>query len=623
MCGIVGIIRKNSKTVPEDIRVMADTLSHRGPDDYGVCCHENWGIGHRRLSIIDLASGHQPMVSENGNFCIVFNGEIYNYVELREELIARGYHFKTKSDTEVIINAYQEWQENCLTKLRGMFAFSIVDLKQKKMFIARDYLGIKPVVFFYDKNTFAFASELQAIKAVKEFIPEIDIQAIDQYLHLQYIPAPKTIYKNVYKLLPGHYITIDFEFNMSEQKSYYDFMFQPVSNLTKAEFIDELDRVLRDSVEKHLVSDVDYGAFLSGGIDSSMIVNYMSQILNKPVKTFSIGFENDSNSELEYAKYVSEVTHSEHHFKVIGGDALKILPDLVQHYGEPFGDSSAIPTYYVSELASDYVKMVLTGDGADEMFAGYPRYGSYLPSFSIENQENVQSGLKDKVAAIKRNLFGKRMFIPEKMDKNLGQWLDCVTYMQGSIRHPLWRKEYRNVVYAPLELFECEFKKTRGMSAINTAQYLDLKTYLPYDILTKVDIASMIHSLETRTPFVDVKVLEFALSIPDMLNWDKSEQYGFQGKMLLKKILGKNYSESFLYRKKRGFSMPLQSWFDDRENYAFQLKNALTSKDAKINEFFCAEEIKKIVQGNSSGNIWLLVFLEEWLQQNTRVYSRV
>lgn len=610
MCGIAGIIKRDKKVNFHDIKLMTNALVHRGPDDEGIYCFQNWGIGHRRLSIIDLASGHQPMKSIDGNIHVVFNGEIYNYKELRKELQNKGYRFSTNSDTEVIIYAYMEWKEKCLSKLRGMFAIGLVDCIEKKIIIARDYLGIKPIVFFHNEEMFAFASELQALKEVEGFEPSINLQAVNEYLWLQYIPAPKTIYNNTYKLLPGHYLSIGFDFNISDQICYYDFSFRPENNFEKNWLICELDSVLKESVEKHLISDVEYGAFLSGGIDSSMIVNYMSKILKEPVKTFSIGFSHDEYSEAEYAKYVSKKTHSDHYFKIIDDNALKILPQLVKHYGEPYGDSSAIPTYYVSELASNYVKMVLTGDGADELFVGYPRYNAYKKCMERTGKSCVFRHIKE---TFRGNKIGQLRVQREGLNK----WLSNVCYMELDVRNSLWKQEYQHLVNSPLEIFENVYDESKTMGDINRAQYIDIKTYLPNDILTKVDIASMMHSIETRTPFIDIKVLELALRIPEKCNWMENEKYGFQGKVLLKEILKKDFSEDFLLRKKRGFSMPLNRWLEDENNYAYQLKKALTSSNAKINNFFCKEGIEKVVNGTHAGSIWLLIFLEEWLQQNT------
>lgn len=613
MCGIAGIVKKNKKVNPEDVILMTNALAHRGPDDDGVYCSQNWAIGHRRLSIIDLESGHQPMKSADESICLVFNGEIYNYKELREELREKGYVFKTNSDTEVIIYAYQEWKEACLPKLRGMFAIALADIKEEKIIIARDYLGIKPIVFYKSDSVFAFSSELQSLKKVREIDFTINMQSIDQYLYLQYIPAPQTIYSDTYKLLPGHYMTIGFDFEISEQKSYYDFSFAPDMSMTRKDAVEKLNNVLWESVEKHLISDVEYGAFLSGGIDSSMVVNYMSEILKEPVKTFSIGFSNDDYSELEYADYVSKITGSEHHYKIIDDDALKVLPELVRHYGEPYGDSSAVPTYYVSEFASNYVKMVLTGDGADELFAGYPRYNAYKQSMGNLHNAGV-SGFRAKLEQAKKMITGQGRCVRENSGLNI--WMSNIGYMENSVRASLWKPEYQNLSERPLDFFEDVYGESKSLSDINRVQYMDMKTYLPNDILTKVDIASMIHSIETRTPFVDKKVLEFALSIPEEYNWIENERHGFQGKYLLKEILRNNFSDEFLYRKKRGFSMPLNRWLNDEKNYAYQLKRALTSRDAKINEYFSKEGIEKVISGTHVGSIWLLIFLEEWLQQN-------
>lgn len=603
MCGIAGLQIKNNVVHPEEIEKMLNTMVHRGPDQFGIHNEYNYGIGHRRLSIIDLADGKQPMSNEQKTIWITFNGEIYNYKELRVELEEKGYIFKSNSDTEVIIHCYEEYDIDCLGKLRGMFAFCIADNSKRRMFCARDNLGIKPFVYYYDGDTFAFASEIQALKTIQSFDKTIDIKSIDQYLWLQYIPAPNSIYLKVKKLKPGHYITVDFDLNISEQIKWFDFGFS--SDTLNKDWKSEFNTVFSNSVEKHLISDVSYGAFLSGGIDSTLVVDYMTKILNKAVETFSIGFENDGNSEVEYAQYAAKLMGTNHHTQIITGDAFKILPELVNHYGEPFGDSSAIPTYYVSRLASDYVKMVLSGDGGDELFCGYPRYIAW------NNAENTCNSIKYQLRKIRNILAsgGKTLAL-------LNDWLLYVQYLGRDLRKDLWKNEYKQYSSLPLEYFNEICKQTSCFSHLQKAQYIDLKTYMPFDCLTKVDIASMCHSIEVRTPFVDKEVLNLAMNLPQKVTFAETKQYGTQGKYLLKQIMEDRFGSDFVFRKKRGFSIPLNRWITDESNYAYKLKMNLLSPSTKISQFFNTDILKRIVESNNQHHIYVLIFLEEWLNQN-------
>lgn len=606
MCGIAGIIKRANKVGQDEIVALTNAMAHRGPDAAGVYCSENYALGHRRLSIIDLSTGSQPMHTEDNCYHVTYNGELYNYKELREELEAAGMLFKTGSDTEVILKAYVLWGRECVYKFRGMFAFGIADDIKKQFFIARDCLGIKPVVIYQDEEKIVFTSEIAALKELNNFNNEIDIQAIDQYLTFQYIPAPKTIFTHAKKLKPGSYVVIDYNLNISEPFFYYNFNFEVSDNKGACdEYVNSLKDVLLESIEKHLVSDVEYGAFLSGGIDSTFIVDGMSQILSHPVKTFSIGFEGDDYNELEFSSLAASINKSDHHIQVIGGDALKIVPELVGNYGEPFGDSSSVPTYYVSRLASNYVKMVLSGDGADEQFCGYQRYVNFADSLK-KSQRNILDFLKYK------------MLFKSKRDSYFEKLLELTTYYPQSTRRALWKDDYRidycdNIRHYKEQYIECEDSYE---DLIHQAQYYDLKEYLPNAILNKVDIASMMCGLEVRTPFVDKNVLAYSLKIPIDINLHEDNSGNLHGKWILKKMMEDKYPYNFLYRKKRGFSMPLHLWFEDPENYAYKKKFELLQDGAKIREYFNQNALKDIVNGNVSGLIWLLIVLEEWLQQN-------
>jgi len=612
MCGIVGILHQKRSIQEYEINAVTDAVQSRGPDEKGIWIEKNKALGHRRLSIIDIEDGHQPIFTEDKKFGIVFNGEIYNYKELKKILKQRGYQFRTHSDTEVLLYSYVEWREKCVNKLRGMFAFAVVDNENQEFFLARDHMGIKPLVYYYTKETFAFASEIRALKKVENSKFTLDISAIDEYLWLQYIPAPKTAFNEVKKLKPAHYMKVSFAGKIIAMHEYWDISFKPDIKKTEDEWIEELDSVLKDSVKAHLVADVPFGAFLSGGIDSSLIVKYMSELLERKVETFSIGFQEEAFNELEYARDVSRKFDTCHHEEIITPDTLAILPNIVSHYGEPFGDSSVVPTYYVSKLARKNVPMVLSGDGADEIFAGYQSYKRWM--------EYLQGGdtfprwkkiLRPLVEAIMPDKYPPRLKYGDKLEN----WLTFIQYMSQTKRHSLWKKDYQNMLSSDIEIFACSFNKTRELDFLTKVMYTDIKTYLPYDILTKVDVASMMHGLEVRTPFIDKNVYEFAARIPSNINFSKVKGLGNQGKLLLKKLLQKDMTEKFVYRKKMGFAMPLKEWFHGNGDYFSQLNERLLSPESKLLEYFERNEIEKMIQNNQFNTVWLLLFLEEWLRQ--------
>lgn len=605
MCGIAGIARLNKPVETSEIQLMTDYIRHRGPDGWGYKEFKNGSIGHRRLSIIDLESGKQPMSNEDGTIWITFNGEIYNFKELEAELKAAGHTFKTNSDTEAIIHGYEQWGYDVLKRLRGMFSFAIVDEKKEKIFAARDHFGIKPFYYLKTDEVFAFGSELQEFKAVKEFKPDLSLEAIDEYLCLQYIPAPKTVFKNVFKLQAAHYIVYNFNGKLEQQTPYWDIDFSRKKIKTEKEWLAITDEILKKSVEAHLVSDVAFGAFLSGGIDSTLVVSYMSKILKQPVKTFSIGFDEDDFNELEYSKLAAAKYKTEHHTEIVKPDALGILPTLVNHYGEPFGDSSAIPTYYVCQLARKHVTMTLSGDGGDEGFAGY---GSYL-SWMKYQPENLHTGLKKQLYPYYKKLF------PNKYPKKemLQSWLGQIAYLPVEWRSRLWKNEYREVISQTPTGFEKLFDKAVDYTPANRVQYMDMKTYMNFDILTKVDVAAMIHSLEVRTPLIDKEVWEMAATIPEEFNIN-NKAGEWRGKLLLKNILQKDFKEDFIHRRKQGFAVPLSKWFSNEGELRGLLEDKLLSEKSLLNTYFNHKTIREIIDNKLTGPLWLLLFLEEWME---------
>jgi len=610
LCGIVGILNFDGSPVDRNLlESMTARIAHRGPSGEGIFIKDSIGIGNRRLAIIDPKGGKQPLCNEDGKVWITHNGEIYNFPELRSELVNRGHQFQTHSDTETVVHAYEQWGEKCVEHFRGMFAFAIIDLRLGKLFLARDQLGIKPLYILRTDKFLAFASEIQVLRHIPDLVLNLDLHALDQYLWLQYIPAPQTIFTQVSKLSPAHRISFSLDGHTNGPEEYWSFNYAPNYKMTEGEWIEASDAVLRDSVRAHLISDVPFGAFLSGGVDSSLVVSYMSQILNTQVKTFAIGFDEPEFNEIEYAEQASDRWNTEHHVEIVHPDAVGILPALVAHYGEPFGDSSAIPTYYVSRLASSHVPMVLSGDGGDENFAGYGSYAAWMRWMNP-----IHKTLWRRAAR-----FFAQYIAPQKYPRpvpSLDSWLRLVNYLDAKQRLDLWRVEFKHLPEQRLDFFEKEFSIASAYSLCSRVQYLDIKTYLPFDILTKIDIASMMHGLETRTPIVDIRVVEFAATIPQFFNIQHLKNGDWQGKLLLKKLLGQYFPTDFISRNKKGFAVPLKKWFASGGALHAELKDRLLGEASLLHEFFNPLQIKKLIDENNTGPLWLLFFLEEWLRQN-------
>lgn len=587
MCAITGILRRDGGPAPREvISRMTDQLGHRGPDGDGIAIRGPVAFGHRRLSIIDPEGGRQPMFNEDGNVWVTFNGEIYNYRELAEELKSKGHQFRSSSDTETIVHAWEEWGEDCLKRLRGMFAFAVMDWRAGRLFVARDQLGIKPLHYIETPEYFAFSSEPQALRLVPGFNCELSFDAIDQFLWLQYIPAPSSIYDQASKLPPGHCLTVNLSGRVPKPKEYWRMNFEADESRTEEQWIEEADAVIGDSVRAHLVSDVPFGAFLSGGVDSSLVVANMSEALGQPVRAFSIGFDEDEFNETPYAAQAAKRCGADHTIEIVRPDALEVLTKLVGHYGEPFGDSSAVPTFYVSELARRHVPMVLSGDGADELFSGYWSHGHFL-------------NFCDSTAG---------------RPPQLSDWLQFIHYTDVATRQSLWRPEWRSHCPSRLDAFPQAWEQAIHLSPANKAQYLDLKTYLPFDILTKVDVASMAHGLEVRTPFVDMRVAELAARIPDRFNIQRGANGDWERKCLLRKVAGNYFGDAFVNRPKMGFAMPFANWVAPGGKLHDAVTQKLLGNESSILPYFNPNLIQQFLKTGAFGPLWLLLFLEEWLR---------
>lgn len=521
------------------------------------------------------------MGNEDGSVIVSFNGEIYNFRELRAILEGKGHVFLTQSDTEVVVHAYEEWGKQCVERFRGMFAFCLVDMRKRCLFLARDPFGIKPLCYFQWNGCFACASELQALKTLEEFPWTLDLIALDQYLWLQYIPAPQTIFKRVKKLPPAHRMIVRFDGKVDGPECYWDRTFQPDATRTEDSLLEELDAVLLESVQAHMIADVPVGAFLSGGVDSGTVAGYVTKALKQPLKTFSIGFEEEDFSELRFAHAAAEASGSEHYTDIVRPDVLDILPDLVRHYGEPFGDSSALPTYMVSRLAREHVTVALSGDGGDEAFGGYASYVQWMGS-------------------------------PE--NRTLEDWMALMQYLPHDWRARLWRPEFQHTAQRHCPAFEEAWTQAASCGPLQKVQYIDRRTYLPCAILTKVDIASMMHGLEVRTPFLDTRVWDVVSRIPERWNM-RERRSGWEGKLLLKRLMERWYPTDLVHRRKTGFGVPLARWFAEGGAYRRQLEDRLLDPSSPLTEYFDPSVVRELLVQNFTGPLWLLLFLDEWLRQ--------
>ena len=624
MCGICGLIdyRNSFSNGEEALLRMRDAMMHRGPDDGGLYVNKRGlfaGLGHRRLSIIDLSSaGKQPMANEDGSIQLVLNGEIYNYHELRERLKKSGHLFKSNTDTEVVVHLYEEYGRECVNLLRGMFAFAVWDNKKNVLFLARDRAGKKPLFYHYSDGKLCFASELSALMQSGIVRKSINYSAIHYYLTFGYIPAPLTIYDDVFKLPAAHSLTLD-DKNI-DVKRYWALDFSKKTDISEEDAAKEVLRLLGDAVRVRLYSDVPLGAFLSGGIDSSIVVALMSELSGSKVKTFSIGFEEGEYNELKYARLIAEKFGTEHNEFIVKPHAMEILPMLVEHYGEPYADSSCVPTYYVSRETKKYVTVALNGDGGDELFGGYERYQAM--AFS-QTYQRIPAILKRMVSAGSHILPDS--INPKSRVRNLKRFLKVID-MPTVERYLRWIAVFDND--AKDSIYSGDFKdKTRGLEPsaflspylnmpgnldiVDRALMADTNLYLPYDLLVKVDIASMANSLEARAPFLDHHLMEFAASLPA-----DYKVRGLVKKYILKKAIGKIIPRENIYRRKMGFGVPIGRWF--RMEMKDYLRENLLSEKSLSRGYFKPEVIRGIVDQHIEGRadwaykLWALLMLELW-----------
>jgi asparagine synthase (glutamine-hydrolysing) len=621
MCGIAGFLNlernSNDREALAILDRMCRVITHRGPDDQGMFAADGAALGMRRLSIIDLEGGHQPMSGCDSALVIVFNGEIYNYRELRRELEQCGHSFKTHSDTEAIVHAYEEYGAKCVERLRGMFAFAIWDGRTREMFIARDRAGKKPLYYtITPTGTLLFGSELKSLREHPEFVGELSAEALDAYLTFGYVPDPLTIFQGVEKLPPGCHLT--FKKGRASVACYWDFPYQePQINpaLNEGAYLEELRSLLDEAVRVRLIADVPLGAFLSGGVDSSAVVGLMARATDRPVKTFSIGFHEDSYNELKYARLAASAFQTEHHEFIVTPDICSVVDELVWHFDEPFADSSAIPTYMVSKLAREFVKVVLSGDGGDELFGGYTRYAVDRKRSGFARLPRVlrQGVMQPLGRSLPHGAWGRNYVHNVALDP-LDRYIEDISVFTRLNKPLLYTEDFRQKLggrEAAARFLE-HASRSRTTDSLDPLLYLDSKTYLPGDILTKVDRMSMAVSLEARTPLLDHKLIEFVCQrIPASL-----KMKGLETKYIFKRAVEDLVPAEILNRPKQGFGVPMQHWINQqlRDRVRGTLTEARTMQRGYIRPRYVEVLLDEHERGrrDHSTELWALFMLELW-----------
>jgi len=619
MCGIAGFVDVsepdafgNAEGARLRLRQMCDVIRHRGPDDEGMFVADGAALGMRRLSIIDIGGGHQPISNEDGSIWVVFNGEIYNYRALRAELIGKGHAFSTDTDTETIVHAYEQWGDDAFSHLRGMFGIALWDRRTRTLVLARDRVGIKPLHYVERDSWLAFGSEIKSILVADDDARRLDPSALAHYLTFLYTPADASIFQGIRKLPPGHLLR--WHEGKTSVRRYWSLPIEESFAGSMDEAAEALTATLSDAVASHLVSDVPIGALLSGGIDSSLVVALMARHSTAPVKTFTIGFDEREYDEVEGARRVAKHFGTEHHEDVVRPDALRIVQELVEHFDEPFGDSSAIPTWYVSKIASQHVKVVLSGDGGDELFGGYDRY---VPHPRVESFDRTLGTVGRRTAAaiwpvLPHGIRGKNLLRHVAQDAE-GRYLDSISIFQPDELSALLatkgatRASSRHV----------SSQRFRALAALPWPSQMfrfDFDTYLPEDVLTKVDRMSMAHSIESRVPLLDHEVVTFAASLPARFKIQGSER-----KRVLKRAAAGVLPAEVLTRKKQGFGVPLADWF--RGPLRALLADTLQSDRVRQRGYLDSSFVDRLIREHLSGRrdhalrLWVLLMFELWHQR--------
>ncbi|MCX6796388.1 MAG: asparagine synthase (glutamine-hydrolyzing) [Candidatus Falkowbacteria bacterium] len=619
MCGIAGKIYFNpNRTVSADtIKKMTDCLAHRGPDDSGVFIAGQLGLGHRRLAVIDLsAAGHEPMSDAENKIYLIYNGEIYNFLELRNNLAKDGVKFKSKTDAEVIIYLYKKYGVDCLKYLRGMFAFAIWDSEQQLLFLARDPLGKKPLKYYYDDNCFIFASELKAILVNDEVKKEPDFSAIDEYLTYKYVPCPKTGFKNIYKLPPASYLIVKANGELIVKK-YWDLDFSQKLDLSEEQWQEKIINKLIEATRLRLISDVPLGVHLSGGIDSGLITAIIAKDLGIKPRTFTVGFQETTYDERPLARKVATKYQTEHYEFVVEPKVIDILPELVYHYEEPYADASALPTWYLSQITKKQATVAINGDGGDENFAGYERYNamrlhSLLKKIPGKNILKIicNSSRATNIIPLQKLARLLSAYSPDTVDF----YLRIIEYFSPEQKNLLYSHKPTDISNSRWHSFSLDlFKKAAGLDWLDQLLYVGISSHLPDDLLVKTDIAAMAHGLELRSPFLDKELIELTAQMPSAL-----KMRGHNKKYLLKKIAEKYLPADCIYHPKKGFTVPLSYWFrGDLNKY---ISSNITDKrflNYGFNQGFVETMLKNHSTGkkNYENQLWSLLMLRLWFKQ--------
>lgn len=627
MCGITGIFDTQGKREIDRavLHRMNETQFHRGPDEGGLHIEEGVGLGHRRLSIIDLSTGQQPLYNEDQSVCVVFNGEIYNYRELIPELQALGHIFHTRSDTEVIVHAWESWGEDCVKRFRGMFAFALWDRNRQTLFLARDRLGVKPLYYaLLPDGTFLFGSELKSILAHGGLSRDIDPLAVEEYFALGYVAEPRCVFQQAKKLSPAHTLTIRRGQRIGEPKAYWDVRFSLDSRISHDDACQQLTEKLGESIRLRMMSEVPLGAFLSGGVDSSAVVAIMAGLSVDPVNTCSIAFSDPAFNESEFAKMVADRYRTNHHTDLVESDDFDLIDTLAWLYDEPYADSSAIPTYRVCQLARKHVTVALSGDGGDESFGGYRRYGMHLMEEKMRSilPYNIRQPLFGTLAKLYPKAdWAPRIFRAKTTFEGIARssveaYLHAMSVIRDPLRTNLYSKSFKAALggYRAIDVFDRHVKNANTDDPLALIQYLDLHTYLIGDINTKVDRASMAHSLEVREPLMDHPLVEWLATLPSSLKIKNRES-----KFLLKKAMEPLLPNDVLYRPKMGFSVPLARWF--RGPLRERAHGTLLSARVLDSGWFDPDYIRLLLKQHESGArdhstpMWALLMFDAFLRQ--------
>jgi len=627
MCGICGIVNFNATNPVERelVERMTSAQSHRGPDDAGYFVENNVGLGHRRLSIIDLSGGKQPMFNEDGSVVVAFNGEIYNFADLTGDLISKGHRFATRSDTETIVHAYEEYGDRCMLDFRGMFAFAVWDRRRKRLLLVRDRLGIKPLYYYAGKDFFVFASEIKSLLLHPNVPREVDREALDMYMALRYVPGPRTMFKNIFKLQPGHWMTVEGSAIKSGQ--YWDVEYPAEASsgrsaMSEQAVVTEFSRLLEESVRLRLISEVPLGVFLSGGLDSSTMLAVMSKITGgERVKTFSVGYEAsgearqeiEASNEFSFARQAARHFHADHHeFRMTADDFRKAIPLMVSHLDEPMADPTCIPLYFISKLARNYVTVILSGEGADETMGGYTLYRKLL---RLEQFRRATGPLA--MAALSRiPLRGRAGAYLRRAGTTIeGHYRGVVKGLPLETRLALTGIERVAEADRQLsEVFAKYFCNVNKSSPLSRMLYADAKVWLPEDLLLKADKMTMAAALELRVPFLDHRLVEYLAGLPDNL-----KIRGNQGKWILRQAMGTVLPHSILHRTKKGFPVPVEAWF--RFELRDFVRDTLLARDSACREFFnpqAVEEIVSLLERNKISvqqEVWSMLVFESWHKQ--------